>query len=96
MKEARSPTRSTTRSTTRSPARSPTRNVLGAGSRGHSLAGGGGRRRLRYEDALGSARETFAGLEAAAAVGYIEPVSAALSSRFDHIIGVLVRVIART
>jgi len=56
----------------------------------------GGRRRLRYEDALGSARETWAGLEAAAAAGYMAPVSAEVRGRFDHIIGVLVRVVART
>ena len=52
-----------------------------------------GRRRLRYEDALGSARETLAGLEAAEAVGYIGGVDAELRRRFDHIIGTLVRLV---
>ena len=52
-----------------------------------------GRRRLRYEDALGSARETLAGLQAAEAVGYIGGVDAELRRRFDHIIGTLVRLV---
>ncbi len=58
----------------------------GAGSRA-------GRRRLRYEDALGSARETLAGLEAAQAVGYIGPVNRVVRRRFDHIIGTLVNLV---
>ena len=58
----------------------------GSGSRG-------GRRRLRYDDALGSARETLANLEAAQAVGYIRAIDPALRSRFDHIIGTLVRLV---
>ena len=56
----------------------------GSGSRG-------GRRRMRYEDALGSARETLAGLEAAHAAGYLGPVPEAVRGRFNHIIGTLVR-----
>jgi len=55
--------------------------------------GEGGTRRQRYKDALGSARESLANLEVAAAVGYIQPIDAELSRRFDHIIGVLVRCI---
>jgi hypothetical protein len=50
-----------------------------------------GRRRSRYIDALGSARETLANLEVAEAVGYIEPISPELRNRFNHIIGTLVR-----
>ena len=56
----------------------------GAGSRG-------GTRRARYDDALGSARETVANLEAAEAASYIREIDPELRNRFDHIIGVLVR-----
>ncbi|HUH03142.1 MAG TPA: four helix bundle protein [Kofleriaceae bacterium] len=49
-----------------------------------------GRRRARYGDALGSARETLANLEAAEAIGYLGPIDAELRQRFDHIIGTLV------
>ena len=59
----------------------------GSGSRG-------GRRRMRYEDALGSARETLAGLEAAEAVGYVGAMDATLRRRFDHIIGTLVKLVS--
>ncbi|HUH01246.1 MAG TPA: four helix bundle protein [Kofleriaceae bacterium] len=51
----------------------------------------GGTRRARYDNALGSARETLANLEAAEAIGYLGPMDAALRNRFDHIIGTLVR-----
>ena len=59
----------------------------GAGSRG-------GRRRARYDDALGSARETLANLEAAHAVGYIRAIDSQLRNRFDHIIGTLVKLVS--
>ena len=58
----------------------------GSGSRG-------GTRRARYHNALGSARETLANLEAAEVAGYIGSVDSQLRSRFDHIIGTLVRLI---
>ena len=58
----------------------------GSGSRG-------GRRRARYDDALGSARETLAGLEAAEAAGYIPAVQPHVRQRFNHIIGTLVRLV---
>lgn len=58
----------------------------GSGSRG-------GRRRARYDDALGSARETLAGLEAAQAAGYIGGIEVDVRGRFDHIIGTLVRLV---
>ncbi|HUH04044.1 MAG TPA: four helix bundle protein [Kofleriaceae bacterium] len=54
---------------------------------------GDGRRRARYGDALGSARETVANLEAAEAIGYLAPIDAELRQRFDHIIGTLVRLV---
>ena len=53
----------------------------------------GGLRRIRYENALGSARETLANLEAAEAVGYIDEVPGDLRNRLDHIIGVLVKLV---
>lgn len=52
-----------------------------------------GRRRLRYEDALGSARETVANLEAAHTLGYLEPLGPELRNRFNHIIGTLVNLV---
>ncbi|HUH02255.1 MAG TPA: four helix bundle protein [Kofleriaceae bacterium] len=52
-----------------------------------------GRRRARYGDALGSARETLANLEAAEATGYLQPIDTELRNRFDHIIGTLVKLI---
>ena len=49
-----------------------------------------GRRRQAYEIALGEARETLAGLEAAHAIGYLAMVDPTVRRRFDHIIGTLV------
>ena len=51
-----------------------------------------GRRRMRYGDALGSALETRAGIEAAVAIGYLAAMPEGLRGRLRHIIGVLVRV----
>lgn len=59
----------------------------GSGSRG-------GRRRARYDDALGSARESLANLEAAHAAGYIRPLDDTVRNRFDHIIGTLVKLVS--
>ena len=50
-----------------------------------------GRRRQRYTDALGSARETLANLEVAAAIGYLPDLPPALRRQLDRIIGTLVR-----
>jgi four helix bundle protein len=58
----------------------------GSGSRG-------GTRRARYDNALGSARETLANLQAAEAVAYIDPIDAALRARLDQVIGTLVNVV---
>ena len=52
-----------------------------------------GLRRARYENALGSARETLANLEASEAVGYVHEVPAALRDHLDHIIGTLVKLV---
>ena len=40
---------------------------------GEGSGSSGGTRRERYRNALGSARETRAGLDAAVALGYVEP-----------------------
>lgn len=58
----------------------------GSGSRG-------GIRRARYDNALGSARETLAALEPAAAVGYIGQLDSDVCRRFHHIIGTLTRLV---
>ena len=52
-----------------------------------------GLRRARYDDALGSARESLANLEGAEAAGYIRSIDPALRHRFDHIIGTLVKLV---
>jgi four helix bundle protein len=49
-------------------------------------------RTVRYRTALGSARETLASLQTAEAFGYVEPVSEAVTSRLNRVIGTLVRV----
>ncbi len=51
----------------------------------------GKRRAQHYRIALGSARETWSVLVAAAAAGYIAEPLAAVRGRFDHVIGTLHR-----
>ena len=51
----------------------------------------GGTRRERYRNALGSARETGACLDAAIALGYVEGIDASLLDRLDHARAVLVK-----
>jgi four helix bundle protein len=46
---------------------------------GEGMGSNGGTRRERYRSALGSARETQAGLDVAVALGYIEPVETDLA-----------------
>jgi four helix bundle protein len=55
--------------------------------------GRGGRRRNSYDIALGEARETFANLEAAEAIGYVRRIDPTLRARLNHIIGTLVRIL---
>jgi four helix bundle protein len=59
----------------------------GSGSRG-------GTRRERYHNALGSARETAACLDVAAALGYVEGIDAGLLDRLDRVRATLVQNIA--
>jgi four helix bundle protein len=58
----------------------------GEGSGSH-----GGTRRERYRNALGSARETGACLDAAMALGYVERIDGVLLDRLDHVHAVLVK-----
>ena len=51
----------------------------------------GGTRRERYRNALGSARETGACLDAAIALGYVEAIDESLLDRLDHVRAVLVK-----
>jgi four helix bundle protein len=53
----------------------------------------GGTRRERYRNALGSARETGACLDAAMALGYVEAIDALLLDRLDHVRAVLAKVV---
>ncbi len=53
----------------------------------------GRNRRARYHSALGSLREALACLEVAAALGYMPPVEPELRSRFDHVLGTLVKLV---
>jgi len=46
---------------------------------------GGGTRRERYRNALGSARETGACLDVAIALGYVEEVDASLLAALDRV-----------
>jgi four helix bundle protein len=59
----------------------------GSGSRG-------GTRRERYHNALGSARETGACLDVAAALGYVDGIDAGLLDRLDRVRATLLRNIA--
>ena len=60
----------------------------GAYSRGRN-------RQARYQSAAASAREVFACLETAHAMGFMGPIERELIARFDHVIGTLVRLIER-
>jgi four helix bundle protein len=52
-----------------------------------------GRRRMRYGDALGSAMETRAGLEAAVAIGYLPAMPEPTRVKLRQIIGTLVKLV---
>ena len=51
----------------------------------------GGTRRERYQNALGSARETGACLDVAMALGYVRGLDAGVRGRLDFICGTLVK-----
>jgi four helix bundle protein len=58
---------------------------------GEGSGSSGGTRRERYRNALGSARETGACLDAALALGYVGAVDGALLDGLDHVQAVLVK-----
>jgi four helix bundle protein len=58
---------------------------------GEGWGNSGGTRRARYSSALGSARESLINLECAEAAGYVDGIDGALRNRFNHVIGVLVK-----
>jgi four helix bundle protein len=58
----------------------------GSGSRG-------GTRRERYQNALGSARETGACIDVAVAFGYVDSVDAQLLDALDHVRATLVKTV---
>ena len=58
----------------------------GSGSRG-------GTRRERYQNALGSARETGACLDVAVALGYVGSVDAVVAAQLDHVRATLFNVL---
>lgn len=53
----------------------------------------GQNRVARYHTALGSLREVLACFEVGAALGYLPEVEPELRSRFDHVLGTLVRLV---
>jgi hypothetical protein len=55
----------------------------------------GARRTNHYAIALGSAREAFVALRAAEAWRFIEPLSPDVVGMFNHVIGTLVKNVAR-
>ena len=56
---------------------------------------GGRNKGARYQNALGSMRETLACIEVGTALGYVEGLDAKLEDRARRIIGTLVRLIRR-
>jgi four helix bundle protein len=52
-----------------------------------------GTRRERYQNALGSARETGACLDVAVALGYVEEIDGEMLAKLDHVRATLFRVI---
>ena len=59
------------------------------------MDGRGRNRGLRYQTALGSARETMACLHVAKAFHYVDSIDAVLNDRLDHVVGTLVRLVKR-
>ena len=53
----------------------------------------GGTRRERYRNALGSARETGACLDAALALGYVDEIDPKLLDALDHVRATLFRIV---
>jgi four helix bundle protein len=51
-------------------------------------------RHARYHSAAGSAREAWACLETAVALGWLDPIQPEVESLFNHVIGTLLRIVA--
>ena len=62
---------------------------------GEGMYSGGRNKGARYQNALGSMRETLSCIEVASALGYVEGVDAGVEDRIRRIIGTLVRLIGR-
>ena len=60
-----------------------------------AMNSGGGNKRLRYQTAAGSMRETLACIEVAVALGYMQAADEGLEDRIRKIIGTLVRLVGR-
>ena len=56
---------------------------------------GGRNKGARYQNALGSMRETLSCIEVANALGYVDGLDAGIEDRIRRIIGTLVRLIGR-
>ena len=56
---------------------------------------GGRNKGARYQNALGSMRETLACIEVGTALGYVEGIDVRLEDRVRKIIGTLVRLVGR-
>ena len=56
---------------------------------------GGRNKGARYQNALGSMRETLACVEVGIALGYVDAIDAGVEDRIRKIIGTLVRLIGR-
>ena len=56
---------------------------------------GGRNKGARYQNALGSMRETLACVEVGTALGYVDAIDAGLEDRIRKVIGTLARLIAR-
>ena len=57
------------------------------------MGSGGGNRRLRYQTALGSMRETMACVDVGLALGYVEALDEAVLDRTRKVVGTLVRLV---
>ena len=63
--------------------------------RGAAAGDRGGNKRLRYQTAAGSMRETLACIEVAVALGYMPAADEGLGDRIRKIIATLVRLVGR-
>jgi four helix bundle protein len=55
----------------------------------------GGHRRLRYQTALGSMRESVACVEVALKLDYLDELDAAIADRMQHVIAALINLVVK-